>query len=502
MEYVEGETLRDVLRREGRLDPERAMSLAADVCGALDFSHRNGIVHRDVKPGNVMLTPQGAVKVMDFGIARAVSDSAATMTSTAAVIGTAQYLSPEQARGEAVDARSDVYSVGCMLYELVTGAPPFTGDSPVSVAYQHVREDPRLPSSINPVIPPALDAILMKAMSKNPANRYQSAAEMRNDLLRAIAGQRVEATPVMGDAEKTTLLGAAPAAYGYAEQDRWAGDDEDADRQRRRRRLLVIGSVVALLVIAGAVLAAVLVNRGSGTPVAAAPVAVPNVVNQDQATATQSIQAAGLTVGQVTQVASTAQQKGLVVSTTPAGGAQVAKGSAVGLSIGSGPDAITVPDVSGQTASAATAALKQAGFTGNINTDQTDSLVPKGRVVETDPPKGSQAAPGDAITLKVSTGTIPLPDVAGQTEAQARQTLVAAGFQAGQINSTTVERDDVPQGKVAGTDPAAGTPVGAGGTINLQIAQPTPPQTSSAPASSSSSAPTTSATTTAATTTP
>src|SRR5215207_4868569 len=191
-----------------------------DTGGALDFSHRNGIVHRDVKPGNVMITPDGAVKVMDFGIARAVSDSAATMTSTAAVIGTAQYLSPEQARGEGVDARSDVYSLGCLLYELVTGAPPFTGDSPVSVAYQHVREDPRLPSSINPQIPPELDAIVLKSMSKNPANRYQSAADMRSDLLRALAGQRVEATPVMGDAEKTTIL-AATRGYGYGDDDQW-----------------------------------------------------------------------------------------------------------------------------------------------------------------------------------------------------------------------------------------------------------------------------------------
>ena len=150
MEYVEGDTLRDVLRREGPMAPERAMEVIADICAALDFSHRNGIVHRDVKPGNVMITAPGAVKVMDFGIARAVSDSAATMTQTAAVIGTAQYLSPEQARGEEVDARSDVYSLGCVLFELVTGAPPFTGDSPVAVAYQHVREDPQLPSSINP----------------------------------------------------------------------------------------------------------------------------------------------------------------------------------------------------------------------------------------------------------------------------------------------------------------------------------------------------------------
>ena len=242
MEYVEGDTLRDVLRREGPLAPERAMALSADICGALDFSHRNGIVHRDVKPGNVMITPQGTVKVMDFGIARAVSDSAATMTSTAAVIGTAQYLSPEQARGEGVDARSDVYSIGCMLYELVTGAPPFTGDSPVSVAYQHVREDPRLPSSINPDIPAELDAIVLKAMSKNPANRYQSAADMRNDLLRALAGQRVEATPVMGDAEKTDdPRRATPGGYGYGDDDDWGDEDEDARRRKRRIIAIVVG---------------------------------------------------------------------------------------------------------------------------------------------------------------------------------------------------------------------------------------------------------------------
>src|SRR4029450_794584 len=180
--------------------------------------------------GNVMNTPQGTVKVMDFGIARAVSDSAATMTSTAAATRPPQYPPPEQPRGEGVDPRSDVYSMGCMLYELVTGAPPFTGDSPVAVAYQHVREDPRLPSSIAREIPPELDAIVLKSMSKNPANRYQSAAEMRNDLLRALAGQRVEATPVMGDAEKTTILAATPGGPGgyggsYGE-DGW--DDEDA----------------------------------------------------------------------------------------------------------------------------------------------------------------------------------------------------------------------------------------------------------------------------------
>src|SRR6185436_7077190 len=188
--------------------------------------------------------------------------SAATMTSTAAVIGTAQYLSPEQARGESVDARSDVYSMGCLLYELVTGAPPFSGDSPVAVAYQHVREDARLPSSINPEVPPELDAILMKAMSKNPANRYQSAAEMRNDLLRALAGQRVEATPVMGDAEKTTILAATPGGYGgygsgYGD-DAW--DDDEAARRRKRRTIAIVAVVVALL-LAGAIALAIALGR-------------------------------------------------------------------------------------------------------------------------------------------------------------------------------------------------------------------------------------------------
>ena len=239
MEYVEGRTLRDVLKIEGRLMPRRAMEIVADVCAALDFCHRNGIVHRDVKPGNVMITRTGAVKVMDFGIARAVADNAATVTQTAAVIGTAQYLSPEQARGENVDARSDVYSTGVLLFELITGHPPFTGDSPVAVAYQHVRENPPPPSTINPDVPPELDAIVLKAMAKNPANRYQSAGEMRADLIRAINGRPVEAEPVMTADEVTTVLGGprtGPVRGGRLRR------PAPADRCRRRRRSAARGS--------------------------------------------------------------------------------------------------------------------------------------------------------------------------------------------------------------------------------------------------------------------
>ncbi|PRY47647.1 serine/threonine-protein kinase [Geodermatophilus tzadiensis] len=466
MEYVEGETLRDVLRRDGVLQPERAMSLTADICAALDFSHRNGIVHRDVKPGNVMITPEGTVKVMDFGIARAVSDSAATMTSTAAVIGTAQYLSPEQARGEAVDARSDVYSVGCLLFELVTGAPPFTGDSPVSVAYQHVREDPRLPSSVNPAVPPELDAIVLKSLSKNPANRYQSAAEMRNDLLRALAGQRVEATPVMGDAEKTTILGATPGFPGGG--DDW--DDDEAARRRRRNR--VVALVVGALVLVGAVVGiALLVNSGDDPqqPQAAARVAVPaDLVGQPEAQARAAIEGAGLTVAdEVTQQqVQDEAQVGTVLATDPASGAQVEEGTEVALTVGVAPDTVRVPQVVDLDEDRARTALEDAGFTGNVNSDQTDSLAEEGTVVAVDPEEGAAVAPDTTVTLSVSDGTAEIPDVAAQDEATARDTLNTAGFT--RVSTEDVDSDQ-PAGTVVVTSPAAGTQAAADEQITLQV---------------------------------
>ena len=484
MEYVEGETLRDVLRREGYLTPERAMSLAADICGALDFSHRNGIVHRDVKPGNVMITPQGSVKVMDFGIARAVSDSAATMTSTAAVIGTAQYLSPEQARGEGVDARSDVYSLGCLLYELCTGAPPFTGDSPVSVAYQHVREDPRLPSSINPRVPPELDAILLKAMSKNPANRYQSAADMRNDLLRALAGQRVEATPVMGDVEKTTILGAVPAGYGHARQDRWDDEDEDdGEAARRKRRIIAIVAVVTLLLIAGVIALAMTLGGSSKPPTpTVAKVPVPTVAHLDQAAAVQALTAAGLKAGTITpQSTDTAADVGKVLDSSPTAGSMVDKGSTVDLTVGKAPDTVAVPPVVGLTVDQAKTTLKTAGFN-SVNTDKVDSVKPAGAVISVDPAEGTQVAPGQAITLKVSSGRASIPDVHGKTQADAQKTLRDAGFT--NVVPQSVENDSVTKGSVVGTDPVAGTSATADTQITLLIAVPTPPQPSTSPSAS------------------
>src|SRR5262245_58608844 len=312
MEYVDGRTLRDLLRDDRRLLPERALEITDGVLRALDYSHRNGIVHRDIKPGNVMLTRTGEVKVMDFGIARAVSDAQATMTQTAQVIGTAQYLSPEQARGERVDARSDLYSTGCLLYELLTGRPPFLGDSPVAIAYQHVRENPVPPSRLDPEIPPWADSIVLRAMAKDPAQRYQSAAEMRTDIQRALSGVPVAAPHTMGYAATTQRMGggatmaAGPSraipGYEYGPEE---GDYTDGGGGMRRRTWLwwALGALLVLAVLGGVAYA---FFGGSGG------VAVPQVSGLPVKQATEQVTKAGLVPKEVDQPSSTVQ-KGIVI---------------------------------------------------------------------------------------------------------------------------------------------------------------------------------------------
>jgi serine/threonine protein kinase len=251
MEYVEGRTLRDLLRIGGPPPPERAALIAADVCDALAAAHARGLIHRDVKPGNVMLTPDGTVKVMDFGIARATSSE--TITQTHAVIGTAQYISPEQVEGREVDARGDLYSLGCLLYEMLTGRVPFSGESPVAIAYRHVREDPVPPRRINPRIPPALEAITLRAMAKHPAHRYQTAAELRADLERALAGRPLAAVaaPVGGSDEPAPVTQAMPPPYGYQPTSRQdelsAGGDADRPKRRARVAAIVLSVLTVLL---------------------------------------------------------------------------------------------------------------------------------------------------------------------------------------------------------------------------------------------------------------
>ncbi len=262
MEFVEGETLREQLQSQSRILPDRALEIVAGILTALDYSHRAGIVHRDIKPANVMVTSEGDVKVMDFGIARDLADTGVTVTQTAAVLGTAQYLSPEQARGEPADARSDLYAVGCVLFELLTGRPPFVGDSLVSVAVAHVRDQPVAPSSLDPYIPPQLDGIVLKALAKDRGDRYQTAGDMRADIEHALTGQ-----PVTALSSSRSRLGARPLAV----DDALPLPPEDEEGGRRHRWGYVALAMGLLLALGLAVLAAFLFFRGLPVSTVAEP---------------------------------------------------------------------------------------------------------------------------------------------------------------------------------------------------------------------------------------
>ncbi|HEY5152070.1 MAG TPA: Stk1 family PASTA domain-containing Ser/Thr kinase, partial [Mycobacterium sp.] len=474
MEYVDGDTLRDVLKREGPLPPRRAMEIVADVCAALDFSHRHGIVHRDVKPANIMLNRAGAVKVMDFGIARAVSDGQATMTATSAVIGTAQYLSPEQARGESVDARSDVYATGCVLYELLTGQPPFTGDSPVAIAYQHVREAPRPPSEAQPGLPKELDAIVLKALNKNPLNRYQTAAEMRSDLVRALSGQAVQATPLMSDDERTELMRAAPTRVGaggspplLAPPVRSVADGywepEDADRSKRVWGFVGIG-VLCLALLAGAIW---LTLRVISAPPPQALVAVPDLSGMTQEEATAKLRDSRLTLGTITPTKSSDADKDKVVNQRPSSQTQVAQDSPVNLEIGKGVSLVSVPNVVSYTPDAAKKALNDANLQYQ-EVPQSSSDADKGKALAQDPAAQAQVVPGSTIKVTIGTGleTVQVPDgIVGQSLDQATAALTGAKLQ------VVSQEDDgtEPANQVTGMEPAAGTRVQEGTPITLTV---------------------------------
>jgi serine/threonine-protein kinase len=444
MEYVDGRTLREIIKTEGPLPEQRALEIMADVCAALDFSHRNGIVHRDMKPGNVMLTRSGAVKVMDFGIARALTDGQSAVTQTAAVIGTAQYLSPEQARGEAVDARSDVYSAGCVLFEMLTGEPPFQGESPVAVAYQHVREDPKAPSEVNPQVSGQLDAIVLKALSKNPANRYQSAAEMRADVVRVLAGQRPSAPAVMPAPD---FPEGGDDDYGY--------DPDDAEERRRRRRgWTAAGLVVLILAVIG--LVAWLVTSllgGSGVE----KVAVPYVKGAQANAARTQLQQAGLRSNEHSVPCQGGvngspapcgpDDVGKVLRTDPASGNKVPKRSVVNLYIGAPAQQVQLPDLKGKSPTQATNQLHKLGL--QVDSDQNMKEVPKkelwGKVLSTSPQAGTQVPKGTSVTLTVGKqpAEIDVPDVTGEPFDQAKGNLTSLGFQ--------VEKKTMDSGKKKGT---------------------------------------------------
>lgn len=420
MEYVDGVTLRQMLNNGPRILPERALEVIAGVLAALDYAHRHGIVHRDIKPANIMINSHGDAKVMDFGIARAMSDAATSVTATSAVMGTAQYLSPEQARGESVDARSDIYSTGCVLYELLTSGPPFNGESPVSIAYQHVNETPKLPSSVDPSIPTTLDAITLTALAKSPASRYQTAAEMRFDIERAIAGlpisSRPNSFPVADDLGSTTVLPISNTTPVTTTNVATATKPSS----RKKWVAVTIATVVsaALLIFVGSQLLA------PGQTL----VTTPNLKSKTVDEAKLALTEIGLNVGTETPQADDNVPKGEIIGQDPAAGELIEAGQAVNLIVSAGKDQVPVPDlVNLPSIDDARLVLTEAKLLlGRVT--PIDSDKPEGTILEQDPVTNFVVDIGTLINVTVSNGKIPVPDVVGKNETQAKNTLVNAGF--------------------------------------------------------------------------
>ncbi len=467
MEYVEGQTLREVLRDGRKILPQRALDITAEILSALDYSHRAGIVHRDIKPANVMLTPTGQVKVMDFGIARAIADASSAMTQTAAVIGTAQYLSPEQARGETVDARSDIYSTGCVLYELLTGRPPFVGESPVSVAYQHVREEAKPPSQLNPDVTASVDNVVARALAKRVDERYQSAADMRADIERVQRGLTVAAPAATAIAGATQAIPAATAvtpAVGTTPGARKA----DPEKKDGAGKWWALGIVAVLLLgLAGWFIYQATAEE---EPPPVETVAVPDVSGATEAEATTRLQNAGLEVGDVRQESSDDVDEGLVVSTEPGQGEEVEEGSAVDLVVSAGPEQVEVPDLQGYTYDDAKNQLESRGF--KVKRSLIDNSAARDQVVNSDPGAGTSVDVGSTVTLLVSKGEVTVPSVVGSSLGEAIQALLDAGFERKNIKTTRDTSATEPEDQVTDQSISSGQQVSPDSTITLTISKP------------------------------
>ncbi|WP_030170546.1 Stk1 family PASTA domain-containing Ser/Thr kinase, partial [Spirillospora albida] len=501
MEYVDGSTLRDLLRENRALLPEKALEITDGILLALDYSHRGGIVHRDIKPANVMLTRNHEVKVMDFGIARAMADSAATMTQTAQVIGTAQYLSPEQARGERVDARSDIYSTGCVLYELLTGRPPFTGDSPVAIAYQHVREEPVPPSHVDPEIPQWADAIVLKAMAKDANHRYQNANEFRQEIQRVLHGQPVASTAAStmlmgGQPQGTQMMGAYPAGGPpHTQMQRPVGngydlppvryDDEPRGGNGKKIALWV---ALAAVFIGGAAVIGLLMSNGKDPD--AAKVAVPStLLDTSQSEATAELTKIGLKVGEITQEYSDDIDKGKVMATDPKPGTSVAKGTAVALTISKGkkpPTVYEIPDVVGKPYTDAKNLLEDRGFKVEKRVESSDE-VPRFNVIRSDPPAGEKRQKGETVTLTVSNGpsSLKVPTLFNNSQRAACAQLKSVGLRCNVQLGTPPPDKQVAPGFVYDQSPGPDATVAPGDTVTIFVAaKPSPtPSTPTVPTS-------------------
>lgn len=445
MELVEGETVRDVLRSGAGFTPERALQVARDVLTALDYSHRNGIVHRDIKPGNVMITKSGAIKVMDFGIARAMSDSGNTLTASQTVMGTAQYLSPEQARGGEADARSDIYSLGCLLYEMLTGKPPFTGESAVAIAYQHVSGLVVPPSEVNADINPNIDALVQMALAKDATERYQSAAEMRTDIDRALVGDRV-----------TAVLPTVPMSYSATTV------KPVATKSKTNPWVWVVSAAGVFLAAA----VAIWVYGSSLNPGGGNQVEVPDLAGLSAEAAITVLSDYNLVLGSITPEESD-RPANTIIDQDPDVGSRIAEGSSVNVTISAGATQIIVPTVAGLvSAEDARRVLASVNLQlGNITSVDNDQ--PEGYVVGSIPPAGTSVPVGTRVSIEISNGFGVVPALEGLPEAQARSDLGAAGYQVVVVPQPAATA--VP-GTVLAQSPAAGTRLKIGSRVSITVA--------------------------------
>jgi serine/threonine-protein kinase len=497
MEYIKGQTLRDILKVNGPLSEHDTGQVMIGVLSALEYSHREGIIHRDIKPGNIMISDEGIVKVMDFGIARALDDSQTTMTQSQGVVGTAQYLSPEQARGEQVDSRSDLYSAGCVLYEMLTGRPPFVGDSAVAIAYQHVSETATPPSAIVPGLPKEWDAIVAKAMAKNRTNRYATAGEFRDDIVRLmnggtplaagvvspIATEKLQDTPdynippVQPTPQNSYAQGNGYAAYdqptntGYMPPAATTGtmqptraEELEKQRKKKHRTTAIVASVVVVLLLVAAGVWYFTSRNSSAKPEMVTVPTIDSSYSRDRAKS--AIEAAGFVYQEQVDSDST-EPDGTFTKQDPAGGTQAAKGSTVTCWFSDGPSSVAVPDVSGQTQAQAQQALEKAGFkVGNIYTEDS-ATVAKDKVTRTDPADGESAKEGTTVDLYISNGMTTVPDdLVGSSQSDAQSTLSKSGF------SVVVQQessDSVSEGLVTRTSPSSGEHVEQGAQITIYV---------------------------------
>ncbi len=423
MEYVDGRLLKDIVA-EGPLEPKEAVRIVSGILTALEYSHRALLVHRDIKPGNVMVTQNGQVKVMDFGIARAVSDNSATVADTSAVLGTAQYFSPEQARGETVDARTDLYSTGVVLFELLTGRPPFRGDRAAAVAYQHISEAAVPPSTLNPRVSPSLDSVVLHALAKDKFERFQTAAEFRQDLEDAGAGGVPPRKSPVNDFN-STLFGVSPSATAGSDATlRQLSGPNDERGVRTQNRPPVAWIWVGITTLAVILIAVVIwvVSLPPALIVNNLSVRVPSVNGQLYDTGVASVKKLGIKTSRLDQASSTVPT-GHIISTDPAGGQKISKDTTVVVYVSSGKTPTTVPSLSNLTVEAATAALVARKLTVGTNTPEHSSTIASGTVIRSEPAASTPAKEGDVVNLFISDGLIEIPSVVNADIGDANLTL-------------------------------------------------------------------------------